>query len=53
VVGKVRERLVVCKQTMHRVYMERFSLKKLNEVECIKDISGKARRKETTKKTKM
>jgi hypothetical protein len=35
VVGKARERLAVSKQTMHRVYMERFSLKKLNEVECI------------------
>jgi hypothetical protein len=27
------ERLAVCKQTTHRVHMERFSLKKLNEVE--------------------
>jgi hypothetical protein len=33
VVAKVRERLVVSKQTTHRVYMERFNLKKLNEVE--------------------
>jgi hypothetical protein len=30
-VGKVKER--VSKQTTHRVHMERFSLKKLNEVE--------------------
>jgi hypothetical protein len=33
VVAKVRERLAVSKQTMHRVHMERFNLKKLNEVE--------------------
>ncbi|PNF42937.1 hypothetical protein B7P43_G11837, partial [Cryptotermes secundus] len=33
VVAKVRERLAVSKQTMHRIYMERFNLKKLNEVE--------------------
>jgi hypothetical protein len=33
VVAKVRERLTVSKQTMHRVHMERFNLKKLNEVE--------------------
>jgi hypothetical protein len=32
VVGKVRERLAMNKQTMHRVHMERFSFKKLNEV---------------------
>jgi hypothetical protein len=31
--AKVRERLAVSKQTMHRFHMERFSLKKLNEVE--------------------
>jgi hypothetical protein len=31
--GKVRERLAVSKQTTHRVHVERFSLKKLNEVE--------------------
>jgi hypothetical protein len=31
-VAKVRERLAVSKQTMHRVNMERFSLKKLNKV---------------------
>jgi hypothetical protein len=33
VVAKVRKRLAVSKQTAHRVYMERFNLKKLNEVE--------------------
>jgi hypothetical protein len=33
VVTKVRERLAVRKQTAHRVDMERFNLKKLNEVE--------------------
>ncbi|PNF33543.1 hypothetical protein B7P43_G17402 [Cryptotermes secundus] len=33
VVAKVRERLAVSKQTAHRVHMERFNLKKLNEVE--------------------
>jgi hypothetical protein len=33
VVAKVRERLEVSKQTTHRVLMERFNLKKLNEVE--------------------
>jgi hypothetical protein len=33
VVAKIRERLVVSKQTSHRVSMERFNLKKLNEVE--------------------
>jgi hypothetical protein len=31
--AKVRERLAVSKQTMHGVHMERFNLKKLNEVE--------------------
>jgi hypothetical protein len=30
---KVRERLAVNKQTKHKFHMERFSLKKLNEVE--------------------
>jgi hypothetical protein len=35
VVAKVRERLAVSKQTMHRVHMERFDLKKLNKVEGI------------------
>jgi hypothetical protein len=33
VVAKVRERLAVSKQATHRVHMERFNLKKLNEVE--------------------
>jgi hypothetical protein len=33
VVAKVRERLQESKQTMHRVHMERFNLKKLNEIE--------------------
>jgi endonuclease/exonuclease/phosphatase family metal-dependent hydrolase len=33
VVPKVRERLTVSKQTMHRVHMEMFNLKGLNEVE--------------------
>jgi hypothetical protein len=33
VVAKVRERLEVSKQAMHRFYMERFNLKKLNKVE--------------------
>jgi hypothetical protein len=33
VLAKFRERLAVSKQTMHRVHMERFNLKKLNEVE--------------------
>jgi hypothetical protein len=33
VVARVRERLAVSEQTTHRVHMERFNLKKLNEVE--------------------
>jgi hypothetical protein len=33
VVVKVRERLAVNKQRSHRLYMARFNLKKLNEVE--------------------
>jgi hypothetical protein len=33
VVAKVRERLAVSKQRLHRFVMERFTLKKLNEVE--------------------
>jgi hypothetical protein len=33
VVAKIRERLAVSKQTTQRVHTERFSLKKLNEVE--------------------
>jgi hypothetical protein len=32
-VAKVRERLAVSKQTTQSVHMERFNLKKLNEVE--------------------
>jgi hypothetical protein len=32
-VSKVRGRLAVSKQTTHRVHMERFKLKKLNEIE--------------------
>jgi hypothetical protein len=31
-VAKVSERLAVRKRTTHRVHMERFNLKKLNEV---------------------
>jgi hypothetical protein len=38
VVAKVRERLAVSKQTTHRVHMERFDLKKLNEVEGLEQI---------------
>jgi hypothetical protein len=33
VVPKARETLAVSKQSTHKVYMERFNLKKLNEVE--------------------
>jgi hypothetical protein len=33
VVAKVRERLALNKQTTHRIHMERFNLKKLNEIE--------------------
>jgi hypothetical protein len=33
VVTKVRKRLAVSKQTMYRVHMEKFNLKKVNEVE--------------------
>jgi DNA-binding transcriptional regulator/RsmH inhibitor MraZ len=33
-VAKVRERLAASKQTTNRFYMERFNLKKLNEVEA-------------------
>jgi hypothetical protein len=32
-VAKFRERLAVSKEQTHRIYMERFNLKKLNEVE--------------------
>jgi hypothetical protein len=45
VVAKVREGLAVSKQTTHRVHMERFNLKKLNEVEgkkqCLIEISNR------------
>jgi hypothetical protein len=33
VVAKIMERLAVNKQTLHRFHVERFSLKKLNEIE--------------------
>jgi hypothetical protein len=33
VLAKVRDSLAVSKQTTHRVHLERFNLKKLNEVE--------------------
>jgi hypothetical protein len=33
VVAKVRERLVVSKQTTYKIHTKRFNLKKLNEVE--------------------
>jgi hypothetical protein len=33
ILAKVRERLAVSEQTTHTVHMERFNLKKLNEVE--------------------
>jgi hypothetical protein len=33
VVAKVRERLAVSKETMHRVHMQRFNVKKLNDTE--------------------
>jgi 50S ribosomal subunit-associated GTPase HflX len=32
-IQKVRDRLAVSKRTAHRIYMERFNLKKLNELE--------------------
>jgi hypothetical protein len=32
-VAEVRDRLAVSKRTAHRIHMERFNLKKLNEVE--------------------
>jgi hypothetical protein len=32
-VAKIKEKLAVSKQTTHRVHMERFSLKNINEVE--------------------
>jgi hypothetical protein len=34
VVAKVRDRLAVNDQRSHRFHMERFNLKKLNEVMC-------------------
>jgi hypothetical protein len=34
VVAEVRERLAVNKQRLQRIHIERFNLKKLNEVEC-------------------
>jgi hypothetical protein len=44
-VANVRERLEVSKQTAHRIHMERFNLKKLNEVEgkeqCCVEISNR------------
>jgi hypothetical protein len=33
-VAKFRERLSVSKQTTHRILMDRFNIKKLNQVEC-------------------
>jgi hypothetical protein len=33
VVAKIRERLAVSKQVKHRFHMDRFKLKKLNDVE--------------------
>jgi hypothetical protein len=33
VVAKFRERLAMSKQTTHDIHMERFNLKKLNEIE--------------------
>jgi hypothetical protein len=41
VVAKIRERLAVSKQTMHKFHTERFNLKKLNEVED-KEISNRS-----------
>jgi hypothetical protein len=38
-VAKVRERLALSKETMHRVHMERFTLKKLNGVEGKEQLS--------------
>jgi hypothetical protein len=40
VVAKVREKLAVSKQTMHKFCMERSNLKKLNEPEDKKTASG-------------
>jgi hypothetical protein len=33
VVSEIRETLAVSKRTMHKIHLERFNLKKLNEVE--------------------
>jgi hypothetical protein len=33
IVAKVRERLAVNKQRSHRIHVERFNLKKLNDIE--------------------
>jgi hypothetical protein len=33
VVGAAKERLAVIQQTLHKCHMEKFSLKKLNELE--------------------
>jgi hypothetical protein len=33
VVAKIKERLAVSKQRLHRLHMERFNLKKLNDEE--------------------
>jgi hypothetical protein len=53
-VANVRERLEVSKQTMHRVHMERFNLKKLNEVEgkALIDASKEVGLEVNTEKTK-
>jgi hypothetical protein len=39
-VEKVRQRLAVSKQRWHKFHMERFNLKKLNEVEGKEPMSG-------------
>jgi hypothetical protein len=33
VVIKIRDRLAVCKQRMHRILIEKFNLRKLNEIQ--------------------
>jgi hypothetical protein len=38
VVAKVRKKLAVSKQTIHRVHMERLNLKKLNEIRLKRSI---------------
>jgi hypothetical protein len=40
VIEKVRKTLAVSKQTTHKFHMQKFNLKKLNEVEGKKLISG-------------